>query len=40
MDAEHTVIAKMFEKLNFFVERKRRKTTNKENSDCVWWVNF
>jgi hypothetical protein len=40
VDVEHTDIVKMFEEVNLFVERKRRKTTSKENSNCVLWINF
>jgi hypothetical protein len=41
VDVEHIDITKMFEEeVKKFIERKKIKTTNKGNIDCIWWVNF
>jgi hypothetical protein len=40
VDANHTVIAKMFEEKVKSFMKKRRETTNKEKNNYVLWVNF
>jgi hypothetical protein len=40
MDAKHTIIAKMFEKLNFLLKGREERQPTKKKSNCVWWVNF